>query len=776
MKNNEQLGLLSFGVHLMRRMRVPAKLLLIAGLLSIPLVIMSVLQVRQYYSFLEGTRAELEGAALVRPVMQIVTLVQKHRGQTNVLLSGNAAVQPDLEKTREALGQALAETQQVLANTHAFEVNERWNGLSERLKRLPQDTKSLSAPQSFALHSDLVRDVRYFVQYLGEFSGLLYEPEAAPYHLVDLIINQMIPMSEQLGQLRGVGSGVLAKGTLSVDDVAAVKTRSSLVAGSLQDWNFTLEVLKRKELSGLGVEAAIDDAQAFLRLTTDTFSMSGASKTDAAAFFAAGTKALDGFNAAQRKSFDHLSADLKSREDSLVWQLGSVLSGTVLGMLLLLYLVVSFYRSFTMDLRQLSSTMDHLAAGNLRATVVVRSQDEIGDLAGLMKKTISSVSAMVAAVGSDSALVAHAGRTLGVGSRDLADRTEQQAANLEQTSASVQELASTVRQNAHSASEVDRQAAQVRDIAEAGANSMLASVDSVVAIQKSASRMNEIISVIDGLAFQTNILALNAAVEAARAGEAGRGFAVVASEVRSLAQRSAESAREIRGLIQSSSAQVSASVAQIQAAGEGMNQIVRGIRGVSASISEISMASSDQSTALSEISTAVQQLDEITQRNAQMVELSVAQSSGLEERAGSLTAAIGVFKLSQGVPDEAIQMVERARDFRASCASTDTFLRGLTDRENNFFDRDMYVFVLDDAGTYRAFGGNANKVGTRVQDVPGIDGDALIQDIVTQAQAGAGWVEYDIVNPSTGRIQSKMSYVVMIDGLYLGCGIYKELV
>ncbi|MFC7411770.1 methyl-accepting chemotaxis protein [Hydrogenophaga atypica] len=322
---------------------------------------------------------------------------------------------------------------------------------------------------------------------------------------------------------------------------------------------------------------------------------------------------------------------------------------------------------------------------------------------------------------------------------------------------------------------MDRQAAEVRTVAESGAQTMTAAVDSVEAIQRSAHRMNEIIGVIDGLAFQTNILALNAAVEAARAGEAGRGFAVVASEVRSLAQRSGESAREIRNLIQTSSSQVETSVGQIRKAGEGMAQILGGTRGVSANISAISTASSEQNTSVQEISTAVKQLDDITQRNAQMVEVAVRQSESLETRAASLSSAINSFKLLQGVAEEAMALVERAHAHRRGAGSLDSYLRSLTDRASGFFDRDMYVFALTADGTYVAFGGNPAKVGTRVQDVPGIDGNALIAGIVRQAEEGPGWVEYDIVNPASGRVQGKMSYVMKVDDVYIGCGVYKTL-
>lgn len=447
----------------------------------------------------------------------------------------------------------------------------------------------------------------------------------------------------------------------------------------------------------------------------------------------------------------------------------------LLGLLVLLYLMISFYFSFMSDLRRVMRFMEQTAAGNLREQVQMRGRDEIADLALSMKGMVSSLSAMVASIRSNSALVAHAGKSLAAGNRDLSERTEQQAANLEQTAASVEELSSTVQDNSAATQQANTQAGRVRDVSEQGAQAMARAVQSVETIQSSAQRMNEIIGVIDGLAFQTNILALNAAVEAARAGEAGRGFAVVASEVRSLAQRSAESAKEIRQLISTSSEQVSSSVAQIRAVGANMTDIASGIRGVADSMSQISSSSAEQSTGLGEITSAVRQLDEITQRNAQMVERAVTQATNLEHRASTLAEAVDAFHLQQGTADEALALVERALAYRQQ-TTRDAFLRGLTDPQQGFFDRDMYVFALDGKGAYLAFGGNPAKVGTRVQDIPGIDGQGLLDAIVAQASHEPGWVEYDITNPATGTVQTKMSFVQQVDDVYVGCGVYKNLV
>jgi methyl-accepting chemotaxis protein len=442
--------------------------------------------------------------------------------------------------------------------------------------------------------------------------------------------------------------------------------------------------------------------------------------------------------------------------------------------LALVYCLLALYTSVTGDLRELVLTVDRMMTGDLRQTPHTKRSDELGRVATSVGQLGRTVSAMVANVRSNAAFVVYAGKSLARDSQDLSDRTEQQAANLEQTAASVEELSSTVQDNANTAGTANGQAGQVRDVAESGAAIMAQAVQSVEAIQASARRMDEIVGVIDGLAFQTNILALNAAVEAARAGESGRGFAVVASEVRSLSKRSAEAAKEIRLLIESSSSQVGASVQSIHAAGATIDRIVAGIREVASSMSQISTSSAEQSAGLSEITAAVTQLDEITQRNAQMVEHAVAKAQDMEARASTLVESVAMFQLQQGSPEEAVALVERAAAHRQR-SSKESFLRDLTDPVNGFYDRDMYVFVLDQQGRYLAFGGNASKVGSRVQDVPGIDGAGLLQTIQTQADYEPGWVEYDITNPSTGRVQSKMSYVQSLDGLSLGCGVYKNL-
>ena len=250
---------------------------------------------------------------------------------------------------------------------------------------------------------------------------------------------------------------------------------------------------------------------------------------------------------------------------------------------------------------------------------------------------------------------------------------------------------------------------------------------------------------------------------------------MVAGEVRSLAQQSAGSAGQIRRLIGESSAQVDTSVTMMREAEAGMRSISQEIDTVSGTMGAIAGATREQSLNLAEISTTLKRLDEITQQNAKMVDEAGQSARRLEGWANDLASALGSFRLTQGVGSEAIALVRKACSLRGRSASREDFLRRVTDASEGLADRDMYVFALDDDGRYLAFAGNAAKVGTRVHDIPGVDGAGLLRSIRDSACDEGAWVEYDIVNPTSGALQTKMSFVVALEDLYLGCGVYKNL-
>ena len=762
------------GMWVMRKMRFATKLALVFLLALLPLLVMVWLLIERNLSEADITQTEIRGVMVVEQASDVIRLLQAHRGQTNMVLSGNSEAQASRDQTRKKLSESQAALAQVLDQEMGGRIPAEWKDLRGRLDALVAQLEGKDAPQAFGMHTTLVEDMTRFVYGVAEKSGLLYDPDPQTYLLMDMSVSRLVPLREQIGRLRGAGAGFLSQPQVTDAAISRVSLLADNLGAQSRDVQYSQNILAGLGFKDASGDEAVRMVAAFAALTKERFK-SGAPSGNADAYFAAGTQAMDAV-AAYHKVVNRGMVDLlEARAASLRQALLALVIGSVLVVLALIYLILSFNMSFLADLREVLIFMQETASGNLRHKMRMEGVDEISDMARSMGAMVQNISGMVASVRSNAALVANSGDVLVSGNSSLSDRTEQQAANLEETSASVQELASTVRDNARAAQESDRAAQLVRQTAEQGSAGMHQAIASIEAIEASTRRMDEIVGVIDGLAFQTNILALNAAVEAARAGESGRGFAVVASEVRSLAKRSADSAKEIRQLITTSSEQVASGVREIRAAAKKIADIADGVRSVAANMSLISASSAEQSASLSEITTAIGQLDQITQQNASMVEQSVNQATGLQTRAGLLADTVSVFQLQQGSADEARALVDRALELRRRVGSTDALVREATAQHSGLFDRDMYVFVLDSSGQYLAFGGNPAKVGTRVQDVPGIDGDELMNAIITQAEAGPGWVEYDITNPLTGRVQTKMSFVLKVDDLYLGCGVYKNL-
>jgi len=290
-------------------------------------------------------------------------------------------------------------------------------------------------------------------------------------------------------------------------------------------------------------------------------------------------------------------------------------------------------------------TATAIANGDLSQAVPHAGHDEIGHLLGQMDIMRSNLHRVISQVHNGSDAIASAASEVATGTLDLSNRTESQASSLEQTAAASEELASTVQNNAESANQANQLTTAASDVASRGGAMVSQVVQTMEAINASSLKIVDIISVIDGIAFQTNILALNAAVEAARAGEQGRGFAVVASEVRSLAGRSADAAREIKTLITDSVEKVGMGTQQVAQAGVTMQEIVTGIQHVADIVREIASASREQSTGIAQINQAVTQLDGVTQQNAALVEETSAASSALQEQAHELAKLAASFKL-----------------------------------------------------------------------------------------------------------------------------------
>jgi len=355
------------------------------------------------------------------------------------------------------------------------------------------------------------------------------------------------------------------------------------------------------------------------------------------------TELLDQVEASLGEDVAALSARSDSASQQTLWVFGVALA---LAALIVVPTTLANMHSICAPVDRARQLADAIAEGDLTRTVQATGRDEIAELLRALGRMQASLSRIVGDVRNSSDSIGTASQEIATGNQDLSSRTEQTASNLQQTAASMEQLSSTVRQSADAARQASAMAAANAEVAARGGQVVGQVVTTMQEIQGSSQKIGDIIGVIDGIAFQTNILALNAAVEAARAGEQGRGFAVVAAEVRNLAQRSAEAAKEIKGLIGDSVDKVQTGTQLVAQAGSTIGEIVDNAQKISAFVTDITTAAQEQSDGIGQVNTAVGQLDQMTQQNAALVEQSAAAAESLREQAGRLATAVQVFRVA----------------------------------------------------------------------------------------------------------------------------------
>jgi len=448
----------------------------------------------------------------------------------------------------------------------------------------------------------------------------------------------------------------------------------------------------------------------------------------------------------------------------------AILIGTALGW--------SLHRTIAREISEITSVARRMAAGDLTEPFQSRAHGELGESQRALRQMSDNVFGVIARVRAGTSSIASTSAHMNTDNTALAARTQAQASALEETASAMEQLTATVRQNADNARHANSMMTSASASAAKGVQGIAEVAQAMAGIKERSGLIADITSVIDGIAFQTNILALNAAVEAARAGADGRGFAVVAGEVRALAQRAADAAQQIRVLLTGSAEQVHAGSQLVGEAGIAMDEIRANVESVAGVMREIAAAAAEQSAGLEEINRAVMQIDGMTQQNAALVEMVTRTATGLQEEAEQLTDAAAAFRLGArefGSADEAVALVHAGVEFARS-HGRDAFVAEVNRLgRGRFIDRDLYLSAYAMDGSVAAHGANRRFWNVDWTDFKDAAGRRFVAETVAlAATSGKGWIDYQWVHPVSKQTLVKTAYFEKCADLVIACGVYGQ--
>ncbi len=638
------------GVRWFRRMRFTAKAAVILVLLVLPLLATLVVLIDDRQTAWQNTRAERHGVTAIQLVMPALDATQLLRRA--LIDRANGVARPDLPELEARFASAmdgLMKNGRPLVEAFSVDTSGVWKRIDEARRAAASPAPGLPAAEVRKPYVAISNALAELIEYVVDGSGLALDPEGDSYYLMLASTVNLPALMESMGLTRGAVASYATEPSSTTLIQAAGRLALDAAALNRLVENFDHAHSFNDQLDTAAMVGQLASAQAFVKqqqalLAADPANVAQLSGGSAAVVKQASAAIAD-LGALQAKTAQQLDVLLEAREKRLVQN--SVTGAAIAVMLLLagLYFFYCFYRVMQSGIQVLLLRMQAMAQGDLTGKLEPKGSDEMAQLIGALGHMQGSLRRTVAEVRQAADAIGHSAAEVAAGSLDLSARTEQAAANLEETASAMEQIGTTVAATTDGAAEAASVAAQNVDLANEGGRVIGNVVGTMGQIQGSSQRIGEIIGTIDGIAFQTNILALNAAVEAARAGEQGRGFAVVASEVRSLAQRSAAAAREIKQLIHASGERVETGTRIVNDAGRTIHDIVDSTAKVGDLLRNIAAGAREQALGIEQVGKAIHDLDRMTQQNAALVEQTAAASGTMRQQAERLAHAVSVFKL-----------------------------------------------------------------------------------------------------------------------------------
>ncbi len=637
-------------------MRLTSRFLLLGAIAFVMVALPTALYFQTLFGDMRAARQESQATTAVLALNGMIQTLQKHRGLSAAAQAGNTALAQQLPTLRDATRRLMSSTDSALTALSAGPaLRTQWKQIQQGWAEIERRGTDGDAAATFDAHTALVRRALVVNDELLAESGFARDPDPGVHALIQTALVTLPQLGERLGIMRALGVRFLQEQAIDAEGRSTLRDGvmrvRQLQEGAQQGLRrvAAADAASASALAG-PVQSAMHEIDAALALIDTALLRSARPDHAPADYFQTLSHTIDTVGIFNTAALARINAALNARtaqaEQRLLWLALALLAGLLVANALALLTI----RSIIVPIRQAIRAAAAVSRGDLTVAIPAHGNNEMGRLMGELERMRQSLRQLVMQMSDSSDQVAIASSELAHNSHSLSERSISQAAALEETAASMEELTVTVKHNADHAQQANQLSGTSEDVATRSGHAVAQVARTMEGLNDSARQIVDIVDLIDGIAFQTNILALNASVEAARAGVQGRGFAVVATEVRALAQRSAAAAREIKELIDSSVTAIGAGHRQASDAGATMDETVTSIRDVSRIMSEITLASAEQSIGISQVNEAMIHMEQVTQQNVTLVEEVDSAAASLREQAEELARLVARFQLE---PDAA---------------------------------------------------------------------------------------------------------------------------